>query len=78
MTVLHEFHLIVLALVSFAKLEPDKQNQTPFRFVENSSEGIAGNVLPIVHTALRLHSIRRLKKRPTNLPEPRPARQGGR
>jgi hypothetical protein len=51
MTVLHEFHLIVLALVSFAKLEPDKQNQTPFRFVENSSEGIAGNVLPIVHTA---------------------------
>jgi hypothetical protein len=42
-------HLIVLALASFAPPEP---SQRTFRITENSSERIAGNVRPTVHTAL--------------------------
>jgi hypothetical protein len=42
-------HLTVLALISsFPKLEPAAV--AFFRSAENSSEAIAGNVTPIVHT----------------------------
>jgi len=51
-------HLTVLALVRTAKLGPGHF----FRSAENSSEAIAGNLTPIVHTAA--HSIRRLDSCP--------------
>ena len=50
MIVSRALHLTVLALVSLAKPEPERD--AFFRSAENSSEGIAGNITPIVHTAL--------------------------
>jgi len=76
MIVSRGLHLIAVALASFDNLEP-KRNRALFRFAENSSEALLAT--PLQLCILRLHSIRRLKKRPDKrLPEPRPARQGGR
>jgi hypothetical protein len=55
----YALHLIVLA---FAKTGTGQQ-RTLFRFAENSSEGIAGNLGPNC-AYWPSHSIRRLKKRP--------------
>src|SRR3981081_650022 len=50
MIVSHALRLTVLAPVSaFAELEPDRR--VFFHCAENSSEAVAGNVIPIVHTA---------------------------
>jgi hypothetical protein len=54
-------HLTVLALIR--RLEAGTGRDDFCRSAENTSEGVAGNVNPIVHTAL--HSIRRLIKLPT-------------
>jgi hypothetical protein len=44
---LRGLHLIVLAVA----LHETGTHHALFRFAENSSKGIAGNVRPIVHTA---------------------------
>jgi hypothetical protein len=47
MTISRGLHLIALA----PALHETGTHRALFRFAENSSEGIAGNVRPIVHTA---------------------------
>jgi hypothetical protein len=67
-------HLIVLAPVS---LRETRTTQTFFRCAENSSAAIAGNDLPIMHTGSAFNPTAQEAAR-QKMPEPRPARQGGR
>jgi hypothetical protein len=59
MNLSRRLHLIVLALAPYET----GTHHALFRFMENSSGGVAGNVSPTVHTG-RSHLVRWLKKLP--------------